>query len=792
MLIRASERRARLSVRELAEFATGPMFGTDGPPSGRWRAEVGHAWHERIRAQIAAIHPGARFEVPVEGILVRDHWHIVLNGRIDQIIEDTNGGVILQEVKSVCEPLPTDPAELLRLHPSYFRQAALYLRLWQLNTPEDEIPARARLLFVHIEEGITQVVDLTAHARAHADTALDAFLEFANERRGARMRVRKGSFDPPFAQLRDDQAAVLPALRERARRPGVHGFEAPTGFGKTGLVLNVALEALRDGLCERVIYLTGKSTGQIQVCRQLETMLAHGGFARYFQIRNRAEHGDPPFGTETLTAAALRERWERSGLRPHALFEAATVPLARVIRTASEAGIPAYALSRSILPFAEVWVGDYNYVFSPSASGVFFNQPGFDPRQTFLIIDEAHNLASRVESGWSFVVDADRLDSLAAATQFLRFPGRLPRALHALADHVRQCKSGKAIDADDRALFSGLLDEAAGAAQRVPWSPEELTEAMWIDLQEIITLQQSLARTGLRFLLWTQTPGKLRVDCIDAASEIGACIAEFRHVLMTSATLQPENSLRAACGLQRTRGATRSAKASEPFLSAHSPWREEACTVAIDASVDTRFSQRAGSRAATARTIAHWCAQIPTPLAVFFPSYQYARDVVPYVEALNAGLRVAIPPRGLDLPEQERFIEEALISAHALFLILGSGYTESINLLGGRVSDALVVSPALPEVNPVQEARMDEGPWSDREQAFHEVYRVPGMIRINQALGRLVREPGHRARILLQCARFRDPAYRALLAPEYRSEHILENAAQVDAWLHDSAPDFRP
>jgi Rad3-related DNA helicase len=95
--------------------------------------------------------------------------------------------------------------------------------------------------------------------------------------------------------------------------------------------------------------------------------------------------------------------------------------------------------------------------------------------------------------------------------------------------------------------------------------------------------------------------------------------------------------------------------------------------------------------------------------------------------------------------------------------VLGSSFAESVDLLGGRISHAMVVGPALPEVNAVQQARIRECRAPDR--AFRQVYQIPGMNKVDQALGRLVRAPGHRTSVLLHCQRFADTEYRGLLAP---------------------------
>jgi len=168
---------------------------------------------------------------------------------------------------------------------------------------------------------------------------------------------------------------------------------------------------------------------------------------------------------------------------------------------------------------------------------------------------------------------------------------------------------------------------------------------------------------------------------------------------------------------------------------------------------------------------------------VFFPSYAYADAISDQLDSIDAGLRVALQPRSAELSAQAAWVEASLAGADTLFLVLGSSFAESIDLLGGRVSRAMVVGPALPEVNAVQRARMATLDHLGRKAAFQRVYQVPGMQKVNQALGRLVRAPGQRARVLLHCRRFVEPSYADLLAPAYRAGARLETDEDLDAWL---------
>jgi Rad3-related DNA helicase len=170
---------------------------------------------------------------------------------------------------------------------------------------------------------------------------------------------------------------------------------------------------------------------------------------------------------------------------------------------------------------------------------------------------------------------------------------------------------------------------------------------------------------------------------------------------------------------------------------------------------------------------------------VFFPSYDYAERIRVYVEALDPSLRIAMQPRGADLAAQGLFLDESLLTAHAIFLVLGGSFAEGIDRLGGEVERALVVGPALPEPSAVTKARQAKyektmGP----DEAFRRAFLAPGLLKVSQALGRLVRAPGHRAKVLLHCRRFAEPATQALLPEEYRGGPVFRRDRELLEWLN--------
>ncbi|HUL53592.1 MAG TPA: helicase C-terminal domain-containing protein [Opitutaceae bacterium] len=889
--------------------------------------------------------------------------------------------VTLREIKTIAGPLPADERALRGDFPEYFLQAITYLALLRMAPANTAGPAaggggsahapragsgdappvpldfglaapgdlRAELIFVELGTGITQVVGLTADDEALFRAQLERLVEFLDLRLQSRERLRRLRFRPAFAVLRPGQETIqaelcaaiadsgyrIPESKEARRSSGIHPasgfqspvspilFEAPTGYGKTGVLLEFALNRLRAGQFSRLLYLTGKSTGQLQVMRTLAAMTAPpSGEAREPGVEGRTAEpsaGDPrpSSGDRVATPVAawqvrpkaehcvnqtfhcVREacsyladmelRWPQSGLARFYLRDDQPRDLETLRAAGREAHICPYEIMRASLPFNDVWIGDYNYIFAPDSRGVFYDRPGFKPAETLLIIDEAHNLPARVADAYSHVVRSDGAEAVLTELRHGHVPAALLLEWERWGRWLAGLPQTGQLDPSDEADLRDAVDRLATLVATTPLDYAALDPRVSEQLWQMLALRDWLAgdfslpagagaqaagpESPVSTLLWCPRATELHFTCLDASALIGRTLRAFGGAILTSATLHPPEVFAAACGLddlglampdagklggqpsapplsgirdpkskiepalgklsrrarktlrELTSGAAlleaaEARDASRPrLLQARAPWREHAYRVGIDVRVDTTFQHRSRHYAATAATVEalHAAARpavgggapseetgverrsTPTStdlrpasgaVAVFFPSYAYAESIIAALKGVGSPLRAALQPRAADLATQAAWVEESLVQADALLLVLGSSFAESIDLLGGRVSHAMVVGPALPEVNVIQRQRLAEleGAGFSRTAAFRRVYQIPGMQKVNQALGRLVRAPGQQACVLLHCRRFAEDSYASLLASEYQNGVVISSDEDLAVWLRGAEP----
>jgi DNA excision repair protein ERCC-2 len=774
MQIDPLQRSVRLNARELAVFDRQPISRGNG--YSPWRAAVGQQWHKSAEACSLSELPEARFEVSIKANWRHRDWLFQLSGRIDQLLP-TKGGFLIREVKTIRSPLPASDESLIELYTEYFAQAATYRAMLSVLPESREHTIEAEVQFINIESGARQSVTLSSQEYALFEQQLDELVPFLEERRSGLNRFRGADIQPAFTTLRPGQAEFFSTLHEAALQARFVLAQAPTGFGKTGIVLEHALKHMQDGLYDRCIYLSCKSTGQLETIRQLKQMVGDG--VRYMQMRNRSEHrieskGHICTGDERCDAH-IEQHWREADLHPPDLFENGTLTLSRAQSIAADTGVCPYALTKACLPFAEIWIGDSNYIFSPDSRPVFLEAQGFEPERTLLIVDEAHNLPDRVADCLTIKLASAELFFAIEELRAHGAPRRLLSIASELARWIDSLPHKQTLNSNQAYMGQDLCEDFTEQLKLATFD-YEATATFAIQLAwSIPTLAETFRADAGQYLHWAPCPGVITASCLDASSWIAQCLRPFGGGILMSATLAPFEAFQSSCGLD---------KASVTIIEGQALWRDEAYDVAIDCRVDTRLNVRARHYETTARTIAQLIHYSPgVPVAVFFASYQYAENIQAYLEALHPELRILKQPRGVDLAAQETFIQEGLLTGDALFLILGSSYAEGIDQLGGKIDLIMVVGPALPEVNLIQKTKMEQLPEASRQDAFQQVYIRPAMRRIHQALGRIVRAPEQRARVLLHGQRFAESAYLEELAPEYHGKLKIENEATLSHWL---------
>jgi DNA excision repair protein ERCC-2 len=256
---------------------------------------------------------------------------------------------------------------------------------------------------------------------------------------------------------------------------------------------------------------------------------------------------------------------------------------------------------------------------------------------------------------------------------------------------------------------------------------------------------------------------RLKLFCIDPSRQIGAALARSRSAVFFSATLTPLDYFQSML-----------ASETAPTLSLPSPFPAENLAVFVADRLSTFYRHRDRTKFEVSR-ILHRLVQTRTGnYLLFFPSYQYLRLVLEPFQATSPDLDVIVQEPGMAERQREAFLERfetrnprTLVG----FAVMGGIFGEGIDLVGTRLSGAAVVGVGLPAVG--LERELIRGYFAERrEQGFEYAYLYPGINRVLQAAGRVIRSETDRGVVLLIDQRYGSEHYRALLPEAWQPQPI--------------------
>ena len=744
---------SRIVWVSVGDLLTAESFpgGVSIAPMLRQRAAMGRHVHTVHQAEQLAVQPSYRAEVVMQHQMLVDAYTVHIQGRIDGLYEDDEG-LIVEEIKSLLVPEEQFPAIGLSDYPLYERQLALYVYLLR---QQHDGPVRGHLVLVNLaaEQRKTLVVDPDGpQSEAWLVQQLRRIIARYEARlaRAARRRSQLQHLQFPFSSLRPYQDTMMDQIRLALQDRSCVLLSAPTGIGKTVAALYPAVEyALREGL--RLFFVTAKTTQQQLAVDTLQQMAQPGVplTAVHLRAKEKSCLNEVYYCHESLCGFAkdYASKIEHSGVIDSLL----NLPLVGP-DTCAEAGrryqVCPFELSLDVALEADVIVGDYNYVFDP---GVylrrFFQDTSYD--DCLLIIDEAHNLYARGREYYSPLLRQRRVRQLLAYCA-----DELPRLFRDFEAFFQRLDSlfpmlyGDALEtpvvggptlvepplaffADLRSQLEALMVDYAIYRRRSGHAPGgDPLQDFYYSLQRFCDV---LALGGEEFsYLYYHRPDDavFKVLCKDAARFLHERLAGFHSVVAMSATLTPFAFYQDVLGFPPERTFT----AEFP-----SPFPPQNRKILVVPEVSTLYRDRQRDAPKIAHIIDHIVAQRAGNYVAFFPSFEFLRLVRPWlrlptsclieqVEIMTDTERAAVL-QSLQQPQSD---------SQLVLAVQGGIFAEGVDYPGEMLVGVIIVGPGLPRVDAEQE--LIRAYYEERYgHGFAYAYLYPGMTRVIQAAGRVIR-----------------------------------------------------
>jgi DNA excision repair protein ERCC-2 len=758
------------AVGDLVHESTYRRIGVERGDGFR-RMWIGQDIHTK-RAELRANEdPYYRAEVHVVHRVSIGGWAVTITGRIDGLSVDKEAKIVhIEEVKSIHFDLELEAlyrSEKLQRH---LYQLLLYSYFLSSQPDLEGFTFAPQLVLIDLVSGDTKLVD-TEFEREKVESTLHAHiakliqdLDAASALRAAK-RAFSDSLDFPFDQMRGGQEEIVSAVARAVWQRDSLLVSAPTGIGKTMAVLYPAVkQSLKLG--KKLFFLTSKTLQQDAAIEALRRL--NDGSFRVLRIRAKSKmcahsemicHEDfCPF------AAQYSHKMEKSGLLSHLVTSMSYFDPDITFEIARDHDVCPFEVSLELIEQADVIVCDYNYIFDPYVGLKAYSQEN-DYGDCVLVVDEAHNLVDRGRAYYSPELHEKAFDDIRRLMmsrncwiegweellEILR--GHFHELAEVLEGDVKQalCSPSRELFMEQRTEWERIVLEYIGwkIDNRIAEEEDPLID-FYFKLMKFANLLSEDGDEFAHIVERTDEGIRLKIFCKDPSKFLGKIFESAHATVALSATLEPFEFYRKTLGFPNDRTAE---------LSLPSPFPRDNRKIVVVSEVDTTYKRRADHYDKIAQTVAQIADASEGNYLALFPSYAFLREISERMPPLAKRVMV----QRNDMTDYERntildILRGRSRNGNLILAVSGGMYAEGIDYQGDMLSGVMVVGPALPQVSFEQELLKH---YYDEQYGagFEFAYLIPGMTRVVQSAGRVIRSETDVGVIALLCKRFTQESY---------------------------------
>ena len=744
----------RISVRNLVEFILreGNIDNRTGGGQDPENMQMGSRIHRKIQRQMGSDYQA---EVPLKTEIVCDGFTLKIEGRADGLIH-TKEQVMVDEIKGVLRELDRvqEPAGI------HLAQAKCYASMVAEQEGVDEIGVQMTYCQMETEEVKRfQYSYQSNELKVWFDEVIrqyEKWAKFQIEWRKARNASVKG-IEFPFPYRKGQRDLAVSVYRTILRKKKLF-IQAPTGVGKTISTVFPAVKAVGEELGEKIFYLTAKTITRTVAEQAFETL----------------REQNLKFKVITLTAKEKICFCEETSCNPDDCPYAkghfdrvndAVYELLMQEDVMSREVLEAQARKHKVCPFemaldVSTWVDgvicDYNYVFDPDARLKRFFAEGGAGGYLFLI-DEAHNLVERGRQMYS--AELCKEDFLAVKKlvkgEAPRFAKRLEACNKILLAMKKECENYKVLDNISHfgiQLMNVLSETDRYLEECVDKEVRETVLDFYFQVRSFLNIYDGLDENYVVYTEYQENGSfVLKLFCVNPAANLQKCLDKGNSAVFFSATLLPIQYYKRLLSTEKDNYAV--------YIDSSFDTKKRLLMNGVD--VSTRYAMR--SREMYQRYATYIFRVVKAKMGnylIFFPSYRFMEDVYQEFTQLLASdeeeMELVIQQKHMDEEERENFLrafemgrEKSLIG----FGVLGGIFSEGIDLTNEKLIGTLIIGTGLPQVCNEREILKS---YFDQKglYGFDYAYRYPGMNKVLQAAGRVIRTEDDRGVILLLDERF--------------------------------------
>ena len=759
----------RISVRSLVEFIL-REGDIDNRVSGSMEKDamlLGGKIHRKIQSRMGTNYTA---EVPLKIQMPCDGFVLQIEGRADGVLKD-DGKVLIDEIKGILRSLEHLEAPV----PVHLAQAKCYAYIYAVQNSLKCIDVQMTYCQMETEEirRFCQEFEFQELQTWFQDlvTQYEKWAKFEIEWRNVRNdSIRQIEFPFPYREGQRD--LVVSVYRTILRKKKLF-IQAPTGVGKTMATVFPAVRAVGEGLGEKIFYLTAKTITRT-VAEQAFSLLKEKGLL---------------YKTITLTAKEKICFCEEAECNPDACpyakghFDRVNDAVFDLIthsgdwsrevleEQAKKYMVCPFEMSLDVSNWADAVICDYNYVFDPQAHiKRFFSESGKE--EYLFLIDEAHNLVERGREMYSaslYKEDLLEVRKLVKAEDPKLAKG-LSECNQQFLELKRECehyqilKSVSHIALKLMNVLSKLedyLEECKDAEKKKRVLDFYFAVRSFLNIHDIMdenyVIFSEMMEDG-RF--------QIKLFCVNPAVNLQNYLEQGNSTIFFSATLLPVHYYKKLLSVEK----------DDYAVYAHSSFPQENKFLFIGTDVSTRYTRRGESTYQRfARYIAVMAEQKKGNYMAFFPSYRFLEEVhTCFLECVDHEVDSICQVSYMDEEQREEFLEEferEREKSLVAFCVMGGIFSEGIDLTDDKLIGAVIAGTGLPQVCTEREILKQYFNAADMD-GFDYAYLYPGMNKVLQSAGRVIRTESDRGVILLLDDRFRAMRYREVFPREWQQYQL--------------------
>ncbi len=754
----------RISVRNLVEFIlrNGDLVSGSGT-SDKEAMLKGSRLHRKIQKQMGSHYQP---EVSLKKDTEYDDLILRVEGRADGIfLQDEQ--FCIDEIKGVYKKL-----ELME-EPVLVHRAQALCYAWIYLDAHDLEKIDIQMTYAHLDTEVIKRFRETltrAELKQWYEELTDSYhkwLAYQIEWRKKRNESME-NLEFPFAYRKGQRKMVSGIYHAISKKEQIF-IQAPTGVGKTMSAVFPAVRTIGQGMAETVFYLTARTITRTVAQDAFEILRDRGLLFKVITITAKEKlcfcdkpECDPekcPYakGHYDRINDAVYELWttEQS-------FDRETL-----LRHAQKWQVCPFEMSLDLAVWMDGVICDYNYVFDPNVCLKRFFGENVSGNYLFLI-DEAHNLVDRGREMYSASIC---LNDVIETRKFVKpYSQKLWKKLGKVKkqmEELRQNCGEWKVEENAGVLPISLLSVQGELDQFLEESPaQEVVDGIldfYFEVRDFLNISELVDDNYVVYTAFDEN-GRfyMKLFCVNPAENLQKCLDKGNSTVFFSATLLPLQYYRKMLSTR-----------SENFgMYVESPFEQKKRCLMICRDVSSKYTRRGYEEyRKIAEYIARMSWQKKGNYMVFFPSYRLMEDVYQvYQDEFSVSwVRCISQHASMTELEREEFLEEFTEETEETlvgFCVMGGIFSEGIDLIGDRLIGAAVVGTGLPQVN--CEREILKGYYDEKgEQGFDYAYRYPGMNKVLQAAGRVIRTKEDTGAILLMDERFLNRDYRNLFPREW-------------------------